>query len=666
MFLPGGLPSTTLEANTLPVIILFPAGTFLMGTLLVREQRRIETDEALATERNLLRTLIDTMPDFVYVKDTQSRFVMANQPMLVAGGFSGFEPLAGKNDFDFFPAELAHQFYDDEQQVIQSGHMLVGKEEATVDLITGEPRWYSTTKVPLRDVHGQITGLLGISRNITERKTQEQALRDSEKRFRSLMESAPDAMVMVNQSGYIELVNSQTEHLFGYTREELAGQAIEMLIPEPFHSRHATHRDGYIADPRVRGMGVGLELYALRKDGSHLPVEISLSPIETAEGVLIASSVRDITERKRTEERLTAEHSLLHTLIDAIPDYIFVKDRGGRFILSNIAHAHAAQASDPDDLIGKTAAEVFPAELAAQFDADDQTILRSGASLISQERQSVDPVGKAVEVSTTKVPLRNLEGEVIGLVGISRDITASKLAKEQARELTQERDRVRILADFVGNISHDFRTPLAVINTSVDLLRKTSDPERQTQRMNLIEQQIKRMTEFLERLVVMTRLDSVVTLNFQPVSISQIARLVASLTQPLVHDKGVVLQVDAAPNLPLIQADSAELTQAVREIVKNAIWFTPSGGTVSVTTSVLDGQGVIQVRDTGIGIASTDLPRIFERLYRGDKARSSETGGFGLGLPIAKRILDLHGGTIEVESEKGIGSVFRLLLPLDR
>ena len=665
LFLPGTLPSTIFEAIVLPVIFLFPLGTLLAGSLLVRDQRRVETEEALASERNVLRTLIDSIPDYIFVKDTHSSFVMANNATVAETTFPGFEQLVGKTDFDLFPAEIAQQFYEDEQQIIRTGRALISKEEASFDLRTGQLRWFSSTKVPLRDSGGHITGILGISRNVTERKAQEAALHDSEKEFRALLEFAPEAMVIVNQQGSIELVNSQTEKLFGYTRGELIGQTIDMLIPEPYHSRHAAHRDGYSADPHVRDMGIGLELYALRKGGSAFPVEVSLSPIETAHGVLIASAVRDITERKQAEEQMTAERALLRTLIDALPDYIFVKDRSGHFVLSNLALALAVHIPNPDGLVGKTATDVFPAELAVQFDADDQAVMRSGNPLINQERLSLNTAGKPILVLTTKVPLRNPNGDVTGLVGISRDITANKRAEQQERELAQERERVKVLADFVQNVSHDFRTPLTIIRTSLDLLRRTTDPERQEQRMTTVEQQVTRLTEFFEQILVMTHLDAGVTLNRQPFDMTQIVLDATSTLQALVYERGIALHTEGMGDPPLVRVDYGELRQAVREIVKNAIWFTPRDGAVTIRASASNDQAVIEVRDTGSGITPNDLPHIFERLYRADKARSNETGGFGLGLCIAQRIMELHDGTIEVESTVGVGTTVRLVLPTE-
>ena len=185
-----------------------------------------------------------------------------------------------------------------------------GKWEGTLNGVRKNGQGFSARVVitPHHDAAGQTIGFLMISKDISEEiqtSLREAAERKrAEEQFRGLLESAPDAMVIVNDAGTIVLINSQTEKLFGYTRDELLGQPIEILVPERFRGKHPSHRSGYFTEPRVRPMGASQELYGLRKDGREFPVEISLSPLQTEEGVLVSSSVRDVTERKHLERAL--------------------------------------------------------------------------------------------------------------------------------------------------------------------------------------------------------------------------------------------------------------------------------------------------------------------------------------------------------------------------
>ena len=307
------------------------------------EQKRGE--EALSEERNLLRTLIDNLPDNIFFKDTTGRFVLCNRAQADLLRVSGPDELVGKTDSDFFSKELAAEYAADDQSVMGSGEPLFNREEPVTDE-NGNERWLLTTKVPLRDTAGKIIGLVGSARNVTdfkrareelqqyvteleeakavterqaadlrsqaeelaesnaEQKRAEAALRIRERQFRALVESAPDAMVIVDGKGAITLVNAQAEKVFGYERSELLGEAVEKLLPQRLREGHVPQRDGYLADQHLRPMGVGRELNGRRKDGSEFPVEISLSPIEGLGEPMVVSSVRDITDRKRAQEKL--------------------------------------------------------------------------------------------------------------------------------------------------------------------------------------------------------------------------------------------------------------------------------------------------------------------------------------------------------------------------
>ena len=369
-----------------------------------------------------------------------------------------------------------------------------------------------------------------------------------------------------------------------------------------------------------------------------------------------------IASNQNVERGLAQERILLRTVIDHLPDYIFAKDRDGRFILSNSAHA-AAVHSTPEKLIGKRAYDAFPYELAAQYRMDDEIVLRSGKSLVNIERTSIDANGNARHVLTTKVPIQDSEGDVTALVGISRDITHRKREEQQALELAQERERIKMMTVFTRDAAHDFRTPLATISTSLYLLQRDPDPNGKQRHAANIEQAVARLSQLLNGLTTMTRLESLNDPNMQPLNVNELLQSVISTASSLARHPNIHLKVDLDGDIPLICGSEDELHLAFLNLVDNAVQFTPDGGLIIIHTAKKEHHLVVEVQDTGMGISTDDLKHIFDRFYRTDRARSSDTGGIGLGLSITKKIIELHSGLIEAESTIGAGTTVRVVLP---
>ncbi len=275
----------------------------------ITERKR--TEEALAEERNLLRTLIDNLPDFIYVKDTESRLVLCNTAARRVLGVKTPDEFIGKTDFDFYPQKLAAQYYADEREVFRSGQALTNREEPLMELASNRRGWLLTTKAPLRDSRGKIIGIVGIGHDISERKQAREALRESEERYRMLFEQANDAILVSNiETDQIIDVNRQAGEMLGYTREELLTMKVPDLQAPEFRGQEGSVVKGELE----RYGGAPFETINIHRDGTPVPVEVSISRMTGTGGELALGIVRDITERKQAEEALQRRNGELALL----------------------------------------------------------------------------------------------------------------------------------------------------------------------------------------------------------------------------------------------------------------------------------------------------------------------------------------------------------------
>lgn len=305
-----------------------------------------------------------------------------------------------------------------------------------------------------------------------------------------LLEAIPDAMVVTNQEGIIVQVNSQTEGLFGYTRNELIGGKIEILVPERHRPSHHHQRQEFAEQPRTRRMGKGLELYGRRRDGSEFPVEISLSPVSTGNGMLVLSAVRDVSDRKRTEEQLRRAHEELNRrkdrqlwdsqnrlalIADSSQDAIIGKTLDGIITHWNRG-AEQIYGYKAEEIIGK------PISILAPNDRPDEIPMileqiRRGEQVEYFESVRVTKDGRRLNVSISVSPIWDAEGKIVGASAIARDITAQKRAEDQLRQ-AQKMEAVGRLA---GGVAHDFNNILGIIAACSELLRGRIDSNPESQ-----------------------------------------------------------------------------------------------------------------------------------------------------------------------------------------
>jgi PAS domain S-box-containing protein len=283
-------------------------------------------------------------------------------------------------------------------------------------------------------------------------------------------------------------------------------------------------------------------------------------------------------------------------------------------------------------------------------------------------RYEVDVWGAAHHVATIDFslkPIRDEAGQVALLIPEGRDISERKQLEKQTLDLTLERERSHLLKKFISDVSHDLRTPLAVIRLNLDLLQRTNDPQKQQKRIEALVGQEQHLSRLLTDMMAMLSLDDgEQAYTLAPVDLNELAQDEVDALQTKARRKKQTLTLNRAAAPLLVQVDAEEMPKALSRLVINALNYTPEGGTITLNVRQDDDAALLEIRDTGIGISSDDLPQIFQRFYRADAARSLDSGGSGLGLPIARRIVEIHKGRIEVESSPGAGSTFRVVLPL--
>ncbi|HTP60197.1 MAG TPA: PAS domain-containing protein, partial [Spirochaetia bacterium] len=403
--------------------------TLLALRLPVDEEREKLTRE----HEMLLNALKENVPDKIYFKDMNGRLLHVSRARVKAFELSNDPEVVGKTDFDLFSMEHAQAAYEDEQNIIRTGKPIINKEEKET-WRDRPPTWVLSTKLPLRDKNGEIVGTFGISRSITERKR-------AEERYQLLFNSIDDAVLVHRlttdgRPGTITEVNDIACKKLGYTREQLLGMSpLDILPPET-----AVAAINMMVRLKTEKSAVWEGSYITRA-AVRVPVEISSHLFDIAGEPAVLSAFRDITQRKQLEENLEREKALLMTLIDNLPDHVSVKDTESRFLITNTSNALVMGLTRPQDAVGKTDRDFYSPEEAARYLADEHAVMETGKSLVNKEEQSVEPGGHVRWTLTSKVPLRNARGEVIGVVCTGRDITEHK---ETEIALFQEAIRRRI------------------------------------------------------------------------------------------------------------------------------------------------------------------------------------------------------------------------------
>ncbi len=672
----------------------------------ITERKRVEME--LDYERELLRSLLNHSPDHIYFKDKESRFIKCSQKQAERYKAKDVSEVIGRTDADFFDEEHAGKARADEQEIMRTGKPVLDKVEKVHRKGEDKPAWSLTNKMALRNKSGEIIGTFGLSKDITALKLVEAELAAERDLLRMLMENSPDMIYFKDvQSRFLRASKSFAERLGSPRPEDVIGKTDFEIYSE----EHA--RPAYDDEQRIIRTGqpiVGIMEKETWRDGRVTWVLTSKMPLRDKEGQVVGTFgiSKDITSIKKVEAELAAERDLLGTLLDNSPDMIYFKDRDSRFLRSSKTHVVRMGKTRYDDVVGKTDFDFFSEAHARPAFDDEQRIIQTGNPLIGKIEKETWENGQSAWVLTSKMPLRDKDGNIIGTFGISKDITTMKEAEirlEDVHRQLLETSRMAGMAEVATSVLHNVGNVLNSVNVScsvvtdrvhkskvVNLSRAvalinehetdlggflTADPKGKQLpaylkgvAAHLAAEQDDILRELAQLSQNIDHIKEIVAMQQSYSKVSGVREMLpaeelvedALRMNGAAFDRHQVKVVREYSPVPLVIVEKHKVLQILINLMRNAKYacddaeraekqitmrIEPAGAHVKIT-----------ITDNGIGIPAENLTRIFEHGFTTRK----EGHGFGLhsGALAAK---DLGGSLSVASAGRGHGASFTLTLP---
>jgi PAS domain S-box-containing protein len=499
---------------------------------------------------------------------------------------------------------------------------------------------------------------LAVAHDLTDRNRAQAAQRESEERFRTMADVSPVIMWVTDAHGRVEFANRAYCEFFGGTLEEIrAGDWQSRVHPDDADgyvstfSRSLRERTPFHAEARVR-----------RADGAWRWVQSYGAPRFSSTGEYLGhvGSSPDITERKQTEETLRLSERRLRDIMNYSDAVIYLKDADGRYITVNRRYEELCRVRR-EDIIGRTDYDIFPREHADLYRENDRRVIEAGQPLHLEE-----PVVLGGRIHTfleVKFPTFDATGAVYGVCGMATDITERKVAEDELRAADRRKD------EFLAMLAHELRNPLSVITNAMAVLDRTSSPDPgPTAIRAMIRRQTKQLARLLDDLLDVARVTrGLIGLRTEPLDLRAVIGLAVEAHRGRIDVKRQRLAVSVPDGPVIVNGDPARLQQIVGNLLHNASRYTPDEGAIWLTLAVDGETALVRVRDTGSGIRTEDLVSIFEPFRRMQSPLQRSETGLGLGLTLARRLIELHGGRIEARSDgPGTGAEFDVRLPLAR
>ena len=669
----------------------------ILAKRLIEENRELAKqlqhhEEQHRSLEHYFETLMEHVPANIYFKDADSHFLKINQSMADKFGCGHPADMLGKTDHDFFESEHADQALRDEREIMESGRGISGKIEHET-FSGGRETWALTTKMPFRDRDGGIIGTFGISSDVTELMITRNTLERERNMLRSLIDSFPDKIFVRDPGRHYLVVNkAMAEWVGAESPEEMLGKTPDDYYPETIA------RNGAREDLNLLASGkpvLNREWTIDRGKGDVRQMMTTKVPLVDTDGRCwgIVGMDRDVTEQRRARAKLQQVQKQLQELMDNSPAVIYLKDRGGRYRMVNRGFEELF-GLERDDVLGRRDDEfIADKEAASEFREHDEQVLETGGPIQFDQRLFVD--GEPRWYVSVKFPLRDVDGHVHSVAGISTDITDRKEAEDAMHELNEElqqanndlqqaheqliqAEKMESIGRLASGVAHEVKNPLAMIGMGLELLARRI-PDTDAQGREALER-MKRGIERAKRIVKgLVDFSSARQLSLEAAEVNRVVTESLALVEYQLRKTGIELKEDLAEHLPVIDMDTTKIEQVLVNLMMNAAQaMGDEGGSLTVRTyrteleemkrdegvrtagHLREGDQVIRIEidDTGPGIPPEVEGKIFDPFFT-----TKPTGkGTGLGLSVSSKIIGLHHGTLEISNREEGGARARITL----
>lgn len=562
----------TPDTDQILAIIALVSGTLVLsGIISWRVASNLYGKEKQIRSNEILReAFIGKTRSALSVKDLEGHYLYSNDVWARIVGLPE-EEIEGKTDFDLFPIMQATILQKQDEQILQGGDRV---EFDDILIAADGTSKFTVMKFAMRTRSGRIYGVGSIAHDVTKVLSTESALKDSEHRFEALLDMAPNAIIIADVEGQIQLVNRQAENLFGRDSATLQALKVGDLIPEENWQELRDERIEFLRSPNTRVLGADREMFGIKGNGSKFPIEVAMSPVESGSQSMIMCIVRDITKQVQAMS--------------------------------------------------------------------------------------------ALEESTTQLQLLNRELEE-ERQGLERRVNKRTEELNQARQRAEEANKAK--SSFLATMSHEIRTPMNGVIGTIDVLRQSSLKPRQLDQVEIIKDSAYSLLTVIDDILDFSKIEAgKIELEAEPVVISYLTESICNAMLSIARKKQVGLRFYLDPHLPnAIVSDAVRLRQIVINLVGNALKFSGSTtrmGHVDARFERQDDMLRIRVIDNGIGMSDSAIATVFEPFSQADTSTTRRFGGTGLGLPITKRIVEMLGGSLSIDSEEGLGSTFTVTIPM--